>query len=193
MLPSNEESKLLPVENTDVIGSTSGQVVAEPTINQPQDATVPQQRTKKNFVAVVIALMLLLAGIGLFFFWRVNSKPIPLTLKDGKNTSNSINPYLPPGFSLEYTGKQVDFESGGTLFETRLVRGEESIGILLTPKMTFSCTQNEKRIDGKNVCIQIDGTVVTLLWEGDRVNYRIVTDKSTQVELSELEKIVESL
>lgn len=140
-------------------------------------------------VSIIFILFILTAGLLLFL-----NKPSQKNITVGELTqiAESINPYIPDGYSVLYKAKLVNFPSGGVLFETRLVKDDNKIGITIRPGNNLDCEYDTKQIDNKTVCVYNATSSKSIKWTDEKVIYDILTGNPS-VTMDDLEKIARSL
>ncbi len=164
---SNQSPQTNP--NTDLSSQqTTNQIGQAQRINTNQS----QPRNKYPLIILMIIIFILITAVGGYLYYteyylpslykdrakfyltdhtpnistEINSEP--LTIGDGLEIAKNIDPYIPPGYDLLYKAKIVEFESGGTLIETRMEKGENRIGILMTPSISLVCETQTSEENG---------------------------------------------
>lgn len=153
----------------------------------------PQQISSKKITFVIISLFLLLLTAGGVFWYFQQNKRSSQTLAEGQTIAESINPYIPEGFTVVYKAKMTELPHGGAMFDTQLVKGTSKIGILMSRSTTIDCSKPLEQVSGKSACVESSGDQKRIAWvEDNGIVYQVVSS-SPDVSLEEIEKIVASL
>ncbi len=144
------------------------------------------------FLTGLVGIIILVVGAVFYFEKPTVTEVAPLTIAEGQQKAESLNPYLPKGYSIVHKAKRIDFPSGGTLFDTQLSNGTDKIGILMIPAQEFECEAETKQMGNRTLCINELGTTKSIKWTKDTITYEVIST-SVDLPIEELEKIVDTI